>query len=238
VRIRSSVVVPRDPSVVTVKAPRRRLRKVRYLLDGRKVRDARRSPFRLALKPRQLSKRSKHVLMVQVTPRRGRKRTMSLRFRTLRCDAVLTAAQKRTRTGSWLMLRIDSVKALRQITFKAPGRMLPKPLRRKRVGRLRVHFKGGKPKTYQLAYGKKTRGGAVLAKSGSPRVVVKRGTVIVSGLPALTGIVKLKLYTQRRTRPKALVQPGRSAKLSAQARTTSTRHRLSYKLLGPRRRSR
>jgi hypothetical protein len=34
------------------------------------------------------------------------------------------------------------------------------------------------------------------------------------------------------------VQPGRSAKLSAEARTTSMRHRLSYKLLGPRKRSR
>jgi hypothetical protein len=236
VRLRANAVVtPSRPAFVTVEAPKGSLRAVRYLLNGRRVKGSRRSPYTLSLRPRLLRDNTSHLLTVRLVPRRGRSRTVTLRLRSTQCQTIFVASQRRTRTGSRLTLRVDSLRSLSRIAFTVPSRMLPKRAPKVRTGRLGLRVAGGARNVYRLSFrGRKNRG-VLLRASGGPQVLLGRGKVTVTGLPAGTGIVELVLLTRNATRPNALLAPGRSVRLRARVEAEGIVERLSRKLRGPRR---
>jgi hypothetical protein len=235
VRVRASApVTPSEPAFVTVEGPRGRLRAVRYLLNGAKVRGSRRSPFTLSLRPRLLRGRASHLLAVRLVPRRGRSRTVTLKLSSAPCRTLFNAAQRRTRKGSRLTLRVDSLRALSRITFRVPGRMLPKRAASSLAGKLGLRAAGRSRKVHRLSFGRQKDHGALLRATGAPRVLLGRGKVTVTGLPAQTGIVELVLVTRHATRPRALLRPGQSVRLRALVEAEGGRERLSSKLRGPR----
>jgi len=237
VRLRANAVVtPSRPALVTVEAPSGSLRGVRYLLNGRRVRGLRRAPYTLSLRPRLLRDRTTHLIAVRLVPRRGRSRTVTLRLRSNPCRTIFVPAQRPTRTGSRLTLRVDSLKALSRISFTVPGRMLPKRAPKARAGRLGLHVAGGPRQVYRLSFRRRKDHGALLRVTGAPRVLLERGKVTVTRLPAGTGVVELVLFTRHATRPRALLLPGQSVRLQARVEAADgSVERLSRRLRGRRR---
>jgi hypothetical protein len=232
VRIRvNTFVTPAEPALVTVRAPSR-LRRVRYVLNGRALRGAARAPFKLALRPGSLSNSSSHVLAVRLAPRRGKGRTVKLRLSTTRCRTVFVAQQRRTATGSRLKLRVDSVRALSRISFTVPPTMLPERIANRSVGKLVVRTGGGGRKSYRLRFRGKT-GRSLLRAAGAPRVRMGRGKVTVNGLPASTGMIGLTLNRRSPVQRTALPR-GRFATLRARVVGAEGVELLSTKLRRPR----
>jgi len=235
VRLRANALVtPSSPAIVTVEGPTGSLRAVRYLLNGRRVRGLRRSPYTLSLRPHLLRDSTSHVLTVRLVPRRGRSRTVTLRLRSNPCRTIFIPAQRPTRTGSRLTLRVDSLRALSRISFRVPGRMLPKRAPRLRAGKLGLRVAGGPRKVYRLSFAGRKDHGALLRATGAPQVVLGRRKVTVTRLPVGTGIVELVLLTRRATRPRALLLPGQSVRLRARVEAEGSVERLSRRLRGAR----
>jgi hypothetical protein len=236
VRLRANAVVtPSKPAFVTVEAPKGSLRAVRYVLNGRRLRGSRRSPYTLVLRPRLLRGSTSHVLTVRLVSRRGRSRTVTLPLRSTQCHTIFVAAQRRTRTGSRLTLRVDSLRSLSRVRFSVPSRMLPKRVRKVRTGRLGLRIAGGARNVYRLSFRGSRNRGVLLRASGGPQVLLGRRNVTVTGLPAGTGIIELVLLTRNATRPNALVAPGRSVRLRARVEGEGTVEVLTRRLRGPRR---
>jgi hypothetical protein len=236
VRLRASgVVTPSRPAFVTVEGPRGSLRAIRYRLNGRRLKGSRRSPYTLSLRPRLLRDSTSHKLTVRLVPRRGRSRTVTLTLRSTQCQTIFVASQRRTRTGSRLTLRVDSLRSLSRVGFTVPNRMLPKRAPKVRTGRLGLRVAGGARNVYRLSFGGRKNRGVLLRASGGPQVLLGRGKVTVTGLPAGTGIVELALSTRNATRPNALLAPGQSVRLRARVEAEGIVERLSRRLRAPRR---
>jgi hypothetical protein len=221
---------------VAVAGPRtgkRRLRSVGYVLDGRRMRGARRRPFTLAIAPGDLARIGRHALALKLKPRRGRGRTVRLGMRTFPCSTVFRAYQRRLRGGARLKLRIDARNAVAGAIFKVPRRMLPKRKARVRVGKLRVVSANSAARSWKLAFGARPASRILARRAGAPAVTVRGTKVRVSRLPAGTGIVEVFLNTNKSTRPAALVRKGRSIRIRATVFGASSQ-RLTYKLRGRR----
>jgi hypothetical protein len=221
----SSFVTPAKPAVVTVRGPRA-LRTVRYVLNGHGLRGAAQAPFKLAVGPAALSSKSRNVLTIRLAFRRGKAKTFNLRMTTTPCRTVFVAAQRRTRSGGRLRLRVDSVRALSRITFKVPSRLLPERVANKPVGRLTLRTVSGGRKSYRLSRAGKG-GRRLLSIAEGPRVLMRRGRIEVSRLPANTGIVGLALNNQ--------VSKTRRFKLRARVVGAEGTDALSVVLRAPRR---
>jgi hypothetical protein len=235
VKIQSTAIVMADaPISISVKGPRAgkgRLRSVRYTLDGRALRGARRQPFTAAITPSALARVGRHALALKLKPKRGKAGSLKLGMRTLPCTTVFRAYQKRTKKGAQLKLRMDAKDAVSGTTFSVPSKMLPKGKAGLKVGLLRVVSTSGGSRSWNLAFGAQIASGMVLGGFGTPQVTVRGSSVSVTGLPAGTGIVEVYLDTEKKTRPAALVKRGRSVSLRG-AVTGGKSQRLSYKLRG------
>jgi hypothetical protein len=73
-----------------------------------------------------------------------------------------------------------------------PSRLLPNRAANEAVGRLTLRTANGGRNTYRLAF-RGNSGRALLTAPGAPRVLLRRGQIDVSRLPANTGIVGLAL---------------------------------------------
>ncbi len=203
-----------SPMVATTRAPKGRLRSVRYAIDGRRLNGTKRAQsFSQAIRPAQLSASSRHTLTVNLKPRRGRARRFGLRFSTLRCNDVFIAQQRRKGSGSKLSLRVDSTRSMNQITFRIPRRMLPKVNKNRTVGRLYVQAAGGAAQSFRLGLGAGVSGGTLTGAPAPISVTISGGAVAVSGLPAGTRIVKVTLLRNRKATRKAFSR--KSPKVSA-----------------------
>ncbi|HEX8742294.1 MAG TPA: hypothetical protein VF712_04090 [Thermoleophilaceae bacterium] len=141
---------------------------------------------------------------------------------------TLAATQWKSTTGTGLRLRVEGAAALDRVAFAIPAAMLPKrgdagrsaPRRGdagRAVGRLTAYPGGGRARTWVLRMPRS--GGLLLSRRGAPRVALVDGGVRVTGLPAGVALAKLTLYTRDATSPGALLTKGRTAELSATART-------------------
>ena len=134
-RVRAdATVLVSSPVVVTVNAARPAgLRAVRYTLDGRGVRAATGSPYRLALAPASL-KPGRHVLAATLRPSHGVTRVLRATLRVAGCATRFAPRQYRTTAGTGLRLRVDSRTATGSVTFTVPAALArglaPRPARR------------------------------------------------------------------------------------------------------------
>ena len=71
------------PFKVTVKAPKGVVKSVKYTLDGKKLRSTRKAP--LVAKIAKALKSGAHTVRVKVTPKHGKARTVTLRFKLGGC---------------------------------------------------------------------------------------------------------------------------------------------------------
>jgi hypothetical protein len=175
--------------------------------DGRALRAGGRSPYRLALTPAGL-KPGRHVLAAQLRPTRGRTRTLRTTVRVAACATRFTARQYRTTTGSALRLRIDSRTATTGASFTLPatvarGLGLGTP-----AGRLRVVTTAG-ARQYKMRPARGRTQMGLTAANGRPGVRISGRTVVVTGLPARTGIVDVTVYQPRPPRGARLLAPRR-----------------------------
>ncbi len=238
-RIVNALVLADDPLRVSVQGSRRaskRMHALRYQLDdqrlrGALLRGAGRKQSLLLIGPRALARVGAHVLRLRLKPRHGRARSARLRLQTVGCDAVFRAYQRRSPGGSTLRLRLDARESIGAASFKVPARMLPKHVVGMRAGRLRLVARMLGRRGWTLRFSGSPGAGVVLQKASTPSVVVRGGSVAVNGLPAGTGIVEVQLRTRRPTRPRALLKPGRAARLRAQIAGESPQL-FAYKLRG------
>jgi len=187
---------------------------VRYTLDGRAVPAGARPPYTLRLAPAAL-KPGRHVLAASVRPSRGRPRVLRTTLRVAPCATRFTARQYRTTAGSALRLRIDSRTATTAATFSLPAAVTRALGLGTPAGRIRVVTPAG-ARQYAMTPARVRRPMGLTANAaGRPGVRIRGRTVVVTGLPARTGIVDVTVYQPRAPRGPALL--GRSRRVSAVA---------------------
>jgi hypothetical protein len=204
---------------VTAAAPLRltttggRATSVRYALDGAPLASGRRA----SLTPARLGEPGVHTVTVTLRARTGGDQTVSLPLRTAACLARFTGA----RSSTGLRLRVDARTALTGIDFIVPAKLLPRQTGASRpVGTLRLLVAGeAAPRTAGLVLPAK---GSAPALLGAPSVRYTTGGLLVSGLPAGTAAVELRL-----TRVAALdgVRPRGTITLRAKVRRAGARAR-------------
>jgi hypothetical protein len=203
VRVRAYTTGPATkltPILVTTQishAKTKRVR-VRYTLDGRKLRVGRKPRYKAAIAPSRLLRLGIHKLKATVT-RKGkgkRAKPIVLKLKTVSCRTLFTAQRWRTTAGAGLRLRIDSRTELSRLAFKVPAALLPRQTARRRtVGFMRVFVAGqAKRKRYALKLAPKHRGKALLKANGRPLVRYVRGGLEVRGLPARSAVAELTIY--------------------------------------------
>ncbi|MEA2133751.1 MAG: large repetitive protein [Solirubrobacteraceae bacterium] len=215
VRVRAYTTGPATkltPILVTTQishAKTKRVR-VRYTLDGRKLRVGRKPRYKAAIAPSRLLRLGIHKLKATVT-RKGkgkRAKPIVLKLKTVSCRTLFTAQRWRTTAGAGLRLRIDSRTELSRLAFKVPAALLPRQTAKRRtVGFMRVFVAGqAKRKRYALKLAPKHRGKALLKANGRPLVRYVRGGLEVRGLPARSAVAELTIYRVTRrdgaTRPR------------------------------------
>ena len=172
--------------------------KVRYTLDGRKLRAGRKPSYKAAITPSLLQRIGVHKLKAMVTAKGKRKRAkpIVLKLKTVSCRTLFTAQRWRTTAGAGLRLRIDARTALDRLAFKVPAALLPRQTAKRRtVGFMRVFVAGqSQRKRYALKLVKKGRGKYLLKAAGKPVVRYARGGLEVRGLPARSAVAELTLY--------------------------------------------
>jgi hypothetical protein len=130
----------------------------------------------------------------------GKAKTIKLTVKTVPCQTLFTAQRWNTTAGTGLRLRVDARSALSTVAFKAPGALLPKPLKKARpIGFIRLYVAGkAKPARTALTLPARGKGGVLLERAGWPRVVRTAGGISVTGLPAGTAVAELTLYRVRK----------------------------------------
>jgi hypothetical protein len=183
----------------------------------------------LSLSPRLFAKTSKHDLALKVTPRKGRAHRMTLHVTTAACTNVLSAFQYRTGTGTGLRLRIDTRASTSGATFRVPAAMLPKLADAgTRIGQAAVYVAGGRKAVFNLTLARGDRSATLLRPAArTPRIVLTRTGVSISGLPPKVGIVEVTLYTRDKTSPDALLKKKSKARIGATVRTGGKSVKLS-----------
>jgi hypothetical protein len=238
VRVRAYTTGPATkltPIVVTTQISHAKTKRVRirYMLDGRKLRVGRKPRYTAAIAPSKLQRIGIHKLTATVT-RRGKgkhAKPIVLNLKTVSCRTLFTAQRWRTTAGAGLRLRIDSRTALSRLTFKVPAALLPRQTVKKRtVGFMRVFVAGqAKRKRYALKLSPKGRGKLLLKAPGRPLVRYVRGGLEVRGLPSRSAVAEITIYRvtkrdgatkRRRFRLRAQVlRPGaRTLKLTVRPR--------------------
>jgi hypothetical protein len=139
---------------------------------------------------------------------------MTIKITTAPCVHVLSAFQWKTAKGTGLRLRVDSRKALQSAKFKVPTAMLPSLRDKGTVGRVGLVLGTGAkvPFKLRLAAGSKT---LLKPAANTPKIVLGKKGVTVTGLPKRVGILELTLLTRNKTSPKALLGKRQKAKLGA-----------------------
>ncbi len=198
--------------LVTVDA--KRLRSVRYTLDGRPMK-ASRSRYALKLVPAGI-KPGTHKLVTTIKPRKGKTRKFTFRLRAVPCTTVLSASQWRTHGGSGLRLRVESRTAVKSVDFKVPAVLARKLATGRPASSLRINLEGRKRLTVKL------KSGAGRTAAGTS-VLVKGRSVSVAGLPDAARIVTMTLYQPRAPKGPALLKRGRSVRVTATVETTETK---------------
>ncbi len=230
-RIRADgVVVPESPLTAQVEAAAGRLISVGFRLDGHQVKSTGRGPWKISLTPKVLSSSARHTLTVLAQPRKGKVRKLTETMRTVACSSRFTAGQWRTAKGTGLRLRVDSRSPLTKVVFPVPATLVPSAALHPRagLGRLRIVLSGGRRRVMQLsaASGAKSSlvsGGVMLLRgAGRPTVQLVAGKLVVTGLPARTGIVELTLYPDPKAVGKSRIGAGRSVVLKSQMRSTAS----------------
>jgi hypothetical protein len=194
---------------------------VRYTLDGRAVRAAAGSPYRLALAPASL-KPGRHVLAATLRPSRGTTRVVRATLRVAACATRFAASQYRTAAGTGLRLRVDSRTATASVTFAVPGALARGLALGRPAGRIRVVTPAGR-RQFALTPARGGTPAGLAATAGRPGVQVRGGTIVVTSLPASTGIVDLTVYQPRPPRGAALLPRGARAGAVATVRGAATR---------------
>ncbi|MEA2169089.1 MAG: hypothetical protein QOF76_2389, partial [Solirubrobacteraceae bacterium] len=160
------------------------LKGVGYKLDGTR-RTASGKAYRLAITPRLLRNAGRHTITVTLRSASGATKTITLRFKTLACNAVLSASQNKRGTGSLLRLRVDSLKALTKVAFKIPAATLAKA----KAAVVRVRNSKARAKRFTLRAGST----GLTGKPGSVAVRINKGTATLTGLPENAGIVRINI---------------------------------------------
>jgi hypothetical protein len=222
-RVRAdATVLVSSPVVVTVNAARPAgLRSVRYTLDGRAVRAAAGSPYRLALAPATL-KPGRHVLAATLRPSRGATRVLRATLRVAACATRFAARQYRTTAGTGLRLRVDSRTATGSVTFTVPAAIARGLALGRPAGRIRVVTPAGR-RQFALTPARGSTPARLTAAAGRPGVRVRGRTIAVTGLPASTGIVDMTVYQPRPPRGAALLPRGARVSAVATVRGAATR---------------
>jgi hypothetical protein len=234
VRVRAYTAGPATqltPILVTTQISHGKAKRVRYTLDGRKLRVGRKPLYNAAITPSLLQRIGVHKLKAMVTGKGKRAKPIVLKLKTVSCRTLFTAQRWRTTAGAGLRLRIDARTALDRLAFKVPAALLPRQTAKRRtVGFMRVFVAGQSlRKRYALKLAKQGRGKDLVKGRGKPVVRSVRGGLEVRGLPARSAVVELTLYRVTRhdgaTRPKryrlkaAVMRPGaRSLSLSVRPR--------------------
>ncbi|MEA2167778.1 MAG: large repetitive protein [Solirubrobacteraceae bacterium] len=170
-RVRVHFRAPTGPGVpLGVTVGGLRLVDVQYGVDGLATTAATKPPYRLTLDPVELQDQAEHLLLVRLRRPGGRPHIVSLNFTTTPCDAILTQTPRE--------LRVDSRSAMSEVAFVAAGIRLD--------GAFVVISAFGSPDR-QIALGPLggERAGVEVSRRG--------GEIVVRGLPAQTGIVRLDL---------------------------------------------
>ena len=222
-RVRAdAAVLPTAPVRVTVNASKAAgLRSVRYTLDGRALRAATRAPYTLGLAPAAL-RPGRHVLAASLRPSRGRARVLRTTLRVAACATLFTARQYRTTSGSALRLRIDSRTATTAATFALPAAVTRALGLGTPAGRIRVVTPTG-ARRYRMTPARGRRPTGLSANpAGRPSVRIRGRTVVVTGLPARTGIIDVTVYQPRAPRGPALLARNRRVNAVATIRAPGT----------------
>ena len=217
VRVRAYTSGPGSPVQVTTEAAARKVRKVSYTIDGRRLRSARAGRFGAVLGPKQLRRLGRHRLVAKVRPRKGKARRIVLRIKTVPCQTLFTAQRWRTTAGQGLRVRVDALSAIRGLSFKVPAALLPRQGAKSRtIGFARFFIAGrAAPVKFNLKLPRKGRRTVLLAAaSGRPGIDYRRGRLTVTGLPDRTAVAEITMYretkldlatTRKRFRLKATV---------------------------------
>jgi hypothetical protein len=173
----------------------RNLRRVTYRLGGRRLRSSARAPYLLVVPPARLARHPRQTLVVRVVPLHGKARVAKLTLTTAACPDLFSVIHRPSPRGSLLGLRVDTRKALHSVTFRVPARLLAPSRARGWAGAIRLGVSGQRPMNWRLVFPRVRAGAArvLSAGAGAPAVTLGRRTVTVTGLPARTGIVQLKL---------------------------------------------
>jgi hypothetical protein len=164
-----------------------------------------RNPLVATIAPATLRGAGTHVLQLRLTAPGAKPRTVTARLRSASCATRFTARGRAVATGSALALRVDSRTAVARVAFSVPrtvalrGGATPRA-----AGRLRFVVAGGRSRTLRLTLPARRRAGVLLQASGGPRVTFSARGVVVSDLPAATGIVELTLNEPGRAATRAL----------------------------------
>jgi hypothetical protein len=183
-----------DPLVLSLRAPRGRVRRVTYRAGKRTVGRSRKAPFTAAVRPKALQAGGTQQLEARLTPRRGAVRRLRMKLNVAVCPSLLTAGVRFSGTRAITQLRVFSRTSILGGTVTLPARLMPKTVSAgKRAGTLTMTGAAGRPVAVPLAAG---RNGRLLARAG---VKVRRSgrNVVFSGIPAGTGIVQIDLFGPR-----------------------------------------
>jgi hypothetical protein len=213
------------PARAGVFGPMGHLRGVRFSLDGRALRDARHG--RAVLRPDRLRPGS-HRLIATLLPRHpGRWRRVALVLRSARCSALFTASRRPGLLTRALLMRVDSrraVSALRVHLPAATARGLARTAPGAELGWLRVVARGRR-----VAWRVRGPRDGRLTAANAPSVRVVGKDILVSGLPAQTGIATLSLI-----RPAKAGARTPALTLASEVRTATGWQRLTSRLPGGR----
>ena len=173
--------------------------KVRYRLDGRRLRAGRKPSYTAAIAPSRLQRIGVHTLKARITAKGKRAKPIVLKLKTVSCRTLFTAQRWRTTAGAGLRLRIDARTALDRLAFKVPAALLPRQTAKRRtIGFMRVFVAGQSGRRrYALKLARKGRGKLLLKAAGGPVVRSVRGGVKVRGLPAGSAVAELTIYRVR-----------------------------------------
>jgi hypothetical protein len=172
----------------------RHVRRVVYRLGGRRIAVRRRAPWTVRIGPGMLRRAERQTLTVRVVPRRGKPRVARVQLTSKPCSQLFTVVHRPSPRRSLLGLRVDSVSSLRRLVFRVPVRLLARRGERGVAGKLRVRVPGRGARNYRLSFPRRRgRATTLLAGAGRPQVRVTGGRIVVSGLPAGVGGIRLRL---------------------------------------------
>jgi hypothetical protein len=172
----------------------RYVRRVDYRLGGRRIALRKLAPYAVRIGPALLRRATRQTLTVRVVPKRGKPRVARVELNSKPCSEVFTVVHRPSPARSLLGLRVDSVSALRGVVFRVPRRLLTARGSRGAAGKLRVRIAGKRALNYRLRFPRTNgRAAPLLAGAGRPRVEVSGNDVTVSGLPAATAGIRLRL---------------------------------------------